>query len=358
MTASSSNGSSSHSKQAGISIKPHEVQPPSDVSGMKSQEIMQILHNLDAEGTAQAGGQFSTLGESLNRIAAQIRQHGNRLAENWKGKSAAAAVNEFKRMHDYAAQLAAQATQTGEVLKWLGSDVLPKYKRLPDPSATAASPEHANAVARNYLTSLSHHIVAANKAMPSRIVGEAPAKSTGKVGKVHPGSGPVHDPFPGPGAPGPGPAPGPGLITGPGPVPAPGTPIPAPTAGHLASAGPVAPPAPTAAAPTSAWPGSGWTGSNGLSAVPIVPGSMGSGAVGEGAPAAADSAAAEAAGAGAAGAAGAEEGMSALPMMGGGAGGKGDSERQRQAWMAEDDEIWGLPADAFQSPLLGADEPR
>lgn len=89
-----------------------------------------------------------------------------------------------------------------------------------------------------------------------------------------------------------------------------------------------------------------------------VPGEEGLGA--EGTAGAADGAAADGA-AGAAGeATGAEgaaagaaegEGLNAMPM-GGGGGGQQDKERQRQAWMAEDESIWGVPREDV-GPVIG-----
>ena len=83
----------------------------------------------------------------------------------------------------------------------------------------------------------------------------------------------------------------------------------------------------------------------------------GEGLPGEGsvAPGAAGSASADgaagAAGAEAAGAAGAEGGgMTGMPMAGGGAG-QQEKERQRQAWMEEDDSIWGMP-DTTMGPII------
>lgn len=66
----------------------------------------------------------------------------------------------------------------------------------------------------------------------------------------------------------------------------------------------------------------------------------------------ADGAAGFPGGAGGSGAAGEEAG--GFPMMGGGAGGRRDgSDRQRQAWMLEDPDIWGEEADRRVPPVIG-----
>jgi hypothetical protein len=85
------------------------------------------------------------------------------------------------------------------------------------------------------------------------------------------------------------------------------------------------------------------------------------GAIGDTVPGAGAAAAGEAAGgsavagesAGAAGAeaAGAEGGMGMMPMTGDAGGGQ-DKERQRRAWMNEDDDIWGVPRDNVP-PVIG-----
>jgi hypothetical protein len=57
-------------------------------------------------------------------------------------------------------------------------------------------------------------------------------------------------------------------------------------------------------------------------------------------------------GAGASGAAAEDSG--GFPMMGGGAGGqRSGNDRQRQAWMQEDADIWGEEADRRVPPVIG-----
>lgn len=65
----------------------------------------------------------------------------------------------------------------------------------------------------------------------------------------------------------------------------------------------------------------------------------------------ADGAAGEAAGAGAAEAGAGEAGGANAMPMGGGGGGQQDKERQRQAWMHEDTNIWGLPEEETGSTI-------
>jgi hypothetical protein len=49
----------------------------------------------------------------------------------------------------------------------------------------------------------------------------------------------------------------------------------------------------------------------------------------------------------------AAEGMAGLPMGGAGAGQGGEKERKREAWMNEDDEIWGLNEVPTVLPVIG-----
>lgn len=346
MTANSAHGHSPRDPRAGIFIKPHGVELPSDTSSMEAPEIMALLRSLDADGTRRAGERFSRLGTALNEIAVRIAGHSDHLARHWRGRAAAGAMRTFQDMHDYAATLAAQATQTGEVLKWMGNDVLPRYQHLPDPSSVhGVTREHANTAARTYLKSLSDHVIAANKAMPSRIVGTPSSPHAGARRTAVPAvSSP--NPFPG----------------GSGPVTSPGTSSPVPPrihprngpfpAAQLQSAGPALPTAP--APPVSGLPAPSAGGPGGVSVMPVMPAGAGGGSAGMAGETPAASAAG-AAGAGseasAAGAAGSEEGLAAAPMMGG-AGSQQEQERQRYAWMNDDDDIWGVPAEG-QPPVIG-----
>lgn len=95
-------------------------------------------------------------------------------------------------------------------------------------------------------------------------------------------------------------------------------------------------------------PGEGMPGESGLApgAAGDAGGSAGAAAAGD----AASGAAGEAAGAAGAGA-GEAGGMGAMPM-GGAGGGQQEKERQRQAWLHEDDNIWGLPDEEI-GPIIG-----
>ena len=99
----------------------------------------------------------------------------------------------------------------------------------------------------------------------------------------------------------------------------------------------------------------GGFGKGGLPGAGSIPGESGlaKSAAGE-AGAAAEGAAGEAARAEAAGAAGAAEGggMAGMPMTGAAGSGQQDKERQRQAWMHEDEDIWGVPQDDI-GPIIG-----
>lgn len=370
MTKSSGDG---YSTRAGIFIKPHGVRAPHETAQMEAPEIMDLLHSLDPGGTWQAGHHFAQVGQALNEIATRIAKHGDYISQHWRGDGATASIKKLKEMHDYVAELAAQANQTGEAMKWLANDVMPHYKRLTAPHTIAGvSKEQANHAARSYLDSFSSHVVTANNHIPSHIVGMNPAKTTTKPG---PAPQPVGPTGPGPTGPtGPGPTGPTGPIGGgnppvgtpPQPVTNPGSPT-SPvttTGGQLQGLNTPAGPAPSAVAPAP----SAAAHSGGAGFVPPMPGGGGSGigddpvpvpAGASSADGAADGAAADGAAAGeAAGgeAAGAEaaggEGMNAMPMMGG-PGAQSEQDRQREAWMREDKEIWGVPSDEGAPPLLG-----
>jgi uncharacterized protein YukE len=228
----------------------------SEVTGMDATQIMGILHGLNPGEVAQAGQAHLELGQTLSRIADRLASNAQTLAQNWQGDAAQAAMSKFQAMHDQTAQLAEQATQTGNVLSWLGNDVLPKFQNLPDPRVTSTTAhdeqtgaklgekvagtggaiigdgagavvggfEHmlglgnngqaqANATAQKYLTALNTHLVTAYNNMPKTIgnnisenSGGSPAPVTGSPGGVGGAGGGTHaapvTPVSGPGGPG------------------------------------------------------------------------------------------------------------------------------------------------------------
>jgi hypothetical protein len=221
---------SSSSTMAPIDVKTHSV-AESDVTGMTAAEIMQILHGLAPEEMAAAGAAHTKLGTTLEQIATRVAQHAHTLAQSWTGSAAQAAMVRFQALHDQTATLAQQATQTGAVLSWLGNEVLPKFKSLPDPTPAspmaadaqvgaaageqAAGPggavlgaaggavfgavsglfggnahaqEEANHTAQQYLRALNGYLVQANEALPSP-VGGSTALSGGSPGAVSPSGG-------------------------------------------------------------------------------------------------------------------------------------------------------------------------
>jgi hypothetical protein len=196
-----------------------------DVSGMDASQIMDILHGLDVTGVQDAATAHLELSEKLSQVAARLAASAHTLAQNWQGAAAQAAMSRFQEMHDRTALLAAQAQQAGQVFQWLATDVLPKFRELPDPrvESRAASDERtgatigntiagvpgaaigdviggaasllglgsdgqakANAQAQSYLRALNEHLIVANNALPSPV--GAPASGTGGDAAA-PGSG-------------------------------------------------------------------------------------------------------------------------------------------------------------------------
>lgn len=460
---------------AGIDVKPHAV-AQSDVTGMDASQIMSILNGLDPAGVTQAGQAHQELGQTLSRIAGRLAANAQTLSQNWQGAAAQAAMSRFQVMHDQTAQLAQQATQTGDVLVWLGTQVLPQFQRLPDPRVTSttahdeqtgatigesvAGPggaligdgagavvggvEHmlgmgnngqaqANATAQKYLTALNEHLVTAYNAMPSPIgaitmgrAGGSPAPVSGSAGGAGGAGGVNHAPpvslVSGPG--GTGTTGGGGAVTpagsghavsGGGPAGSGGStasrisPVsspsgasglaprptgslqgltPAPGGGaQPGTGGPV--PGATAPSGPGPGPGSGVPVPSGLSprsgeasgpvsedaamlnepvneSFPAIDGANGPGMLGAADPASATAAdgavssaplgtqAGDAAGSSVLGADNtAEDGMTGVPMEGGAGAARQEKDRRRQAWMNEDESIWGLPTDHVPPVIEG-----
>lgn len=391
---------------AGYPVKTNAVSPATG-AGMSAAQIMGILHRLDPGALQDAGEAHTNLGTTLDRVAAGLARNAHTLAENWSGTAAQAAMGQFQQLHDHTATLARQARQVGSVLTWLGRDVLPAYKTLPDPSASAApsaggGQSAADSVARGYIKALSDDLVTANNALPEMI---GTGSSRGGDGSPNRGGSAGGTRSPGSaGAAGSALlAPGAGLAVGAGFVPgggawlaggaspsSVGTLQSAPVSGGTAGPSPAGPPG--SSLPGASGPGAESASSQaaGVPSVPelpvpgpaalAVPGVTSADAppsswavagtpVGPGPGAAASGAAADSAVAdsaagtqalgtdGSLGAAGPTDGavapgMAAVPMTGAGAGPQ-ERDRQRQAWLNEEEDIWGLPTDLIPPVIEG-----
>jgi len=127
-------------------------------AGLPAAEVARILHRLDPAALQEAGAAHTALGRELDTMAAQLTQESQTLAQHWSGAAARRARAQFQRLHTQTATLAAQATRTGSVLTWLGTQVVPAFR---DPSDARQ--------AQQYLTSLSAALVRANGALPPEI---------------------------------------------------------------------------------------------------------------------------------------------------------------------------------------------
>ncbi|MBO0803878.1 MAG: hypothetical protein J2P25_12490 [Nocardiopsaceae bacterium] len=177
-----------------VAIKPGGGLTPTHVTYMNWQEIMSVLHNLEPGPCRECGGLLLALGRELSRVAEQVADGGERLAQNWQGQAAAEAINAFQAMYDQTATLAAEATQAGNVLNWVGNDVLPAFQEIPSPALASglieffrthvegngtlsaaggdlAGNAKAQVAAEQYLTALDNYLDQAYNAIPSPIAG-------------------------------------------------------------------------------------------------------------------------------------------------------------------------------------------
>ncbi|MBO0803877.1 MAG: hypothetical protein J2P25_12485 [Nocardiopsaceae bacterium] len=178
-----------------VDIKPGYLGVPSWAES--KQQIMSILHNLEPGPCTECGSLLLALGGALNRVAQQVADSGNQLAEHWQGRAAAASIQAFQTMHDQAATLAAEAIQVGNVLIWVGKDVFPVFKAIPSPvvatgltegiqrlvtfdfdsvaadgaSGDPAGNAKADQAASQYLKALENYLDQAYNAIPSPIAG-------------------------------------------------------------------------------------------------------------------------------------------------------------------------------------------
>ncbi len=201
-------------------VKSNDVQP-FDAAGMTTAQIMSILHRLDPGAAAAAGTAHTALGRTADTMAGHLTGYAQMLAQSWTGTAARAAMARLQQLYDQTSVVAAQAAQTGSVLTWLGTDVLPAFQRLQTPGtgsalatgaaaggviggtavgAGGAMPGTAGAAAaagldalltggaaaqaqaQKYLTALSGYLVTANSALPGQIGGPAVLASAGGGG--------------------------------------------------------------------------------------------------------------------------------------------------------------------------------
>jgi hypothetical protein len=128
---------------------------------MSAEEIMEILRGLDPGSVAAAGASYLAAASALETLAERLARHTGTLSEHWDGTAADAALASMRHSREWARSAAAQAKQTGTALTWLGSEVLPVFRSLPDPAGRPDAP----AVASRYLATLDDYLTAAAKAL-------------------------------------------------------------------------------------------------------------------------------------------------------------------------------------------------
>jgi hypothetical protein len=129
---------------------------------MSTEEIMEILRGLDPGSVTAEGASCIAAASALETLAERIARHTRTLSEHWDGTAADAALAWMRHSRERALNAAAQAKRTGAALTWLGSEVLPVFRSLPDP---AGQPD-AHAMASRYLAALDDYLKVAAKALP------------------------------------------------------------------------------------------------------------------------------------------------------------------------------------------------
>ena len=129
---------------------------------MTTGEIMEILRGLDPGSVAAAADSYRAAASDLEALAERIAQRGRLLSEHWDGTAADAAQAWMRHSREQALNAAAQAKETAAALTWLGAEVLPAFRSLPDP---AGQPD-AHAVACRYLAVLEDNLTLAARALP------------------------------------------------------------------------------------------------------------------------------------------------------------------------------------------------
>lgn len=188
---------------------------------MSYQQIMPLLNNLQPGQFTQAADAFLQLGQALETVRQKMQAQGEALAANksWTGSAAHAAMRQFQQLHDQAAALSQQATQTGTAIQWFGSEATPPFKAIQPPQvmsqtasdilgggAVAATggagfaeagaimglhsdgQNKADKAARGYMAAYNQQIAKLNQALPHTISGTG-QQSGGQWGAGNQGSG-------------------------------------------------------------------------------------------------------------------------------------------------------------------------
>ena len=162
--------------------------PPYAGAEVPAPEVMAILHRLNPGALQEAGAAHTALGRELDTMAAQLAREAGTLTQHWSGPAARNALAQFARLHTQTATLAAQASRTGSVLTWLGTQVVPAFR---DPADSSQ--------AQTYLTQLSAALIRANTALPTQLGAAASAQLASAAGVPGiPGNlaGPAHQASP------------------------------------------------------------------------------------------------------------------------------------------------------------------
>ena len=119
----------------------HIILPNASTTGLGSeqsmpwQQIMPLLNGLQPGQFTEAAQSFLALGQALETIRGKMQAQGEALAANksWTGSAAQAAMNQFQQLHDQAAALSQQATQTGQAIHWFGTEATPPFQAIQPP---------------------------------------------------------------------------------------------------------------------------------------------------------------------------------------------------------------------------------
>jgi hypothetical protein len=128
---------------------------------MTAEDVMEILRGLDAGSVAAAGASYGEAASALETAAERIAQHTRTLSEHWHGTAADTALASLRLSRERALDAAARAKRTGAALTWLGTEVMPAFRSLPDPAGQLG----AHAVASGYLAELNGHLAEVAEAL-------------------------------------------------------------------------------------------------------------------------------------------------------------------------------------------------
>jgi hypothetical protein len=166
-------------------------------AGYTAQEVQELFSYLDPGAVAQAGSAHTQASSKLSDIADQLVKHAQVLTAAWSGTAAQGAVSNLQQLHSTAVNLSQASAQTGSVLTWMGSEILPYYKNWkPASNGVVGDVESLfgdnpqNTEAQQVMARLNDRLSQGNSNLPASVSVTLPPANKMQASQATPGASP------------------------------------------------------------------------------------------------------------------------------------------------------------------------